>query len=75
MSEWIDIQRWAECVGMERPGMVFEVVNADLQSLLTHCEIPLETPFDWRSPPLKFRVVVEPAPRHSEPLPKPSEGS
>lgn len=75
MSEWIDFQRWTECVGMERPGMVFEVVNGDLQSLMTHCIVPLETPFDWRSPPLRFRVIVEPTPMHSEPLPKPSENS
>lgn len=74
MSEWIDFDHWPECTAMERPGFVFEVVNADQQALLTNCVVPLETPFDWRSPPLRFRVVVESAPRHSEPLPKPSGG-
>jgi hypothetical protein len=40
--------------------------------LLTPCVVPLEVPFDWRSPPLKFRLVAEPEPRHSDPIPAPS---
>lgn len=72
MGDWIDFDRWPECVEMERPGIVFEVVNADNQSLFTNCVVPLETPFDWTSAPLRFRAIPEPKPRHSSPIPKPS---
>jgi hypothetical protein len=72
MAEWIDFDRWPECPQMERPGYVFEVTNAEQQTLLTPCVVPLEVPFDWRSPPLKFRLVAEPEPRHSDPIPAPS---
>jgi hypothetical protein len=72
MAEWIDFDRWPECPQMERPGYVFEVTNAEQQMLLTPCVVPLEVPFDWRSPPLKFRLVSEPEPRHSNPIPAPS---
>ena len=42
------------------------------QTLMTHCIVPLpELPFDWRSPPVEFRAIAEPAPQHSEPLPPP----
>jgi hypothetical protein len=71
MAEWIDFERWPECAQMERPGYVFEVTNVEQQQLLTTCLVPLELPFDWRSPPLKFRLVPEPTPRHSDPLPAP----
>jgi hypothetical protein len=30
-------------------------------------------PFDWKSPPVQFRLVEEPKPRHSEPVPKPRQ--
>jgi hypothetical protein len=72
MVEWIDFERWPECPSMERPGFVFEVTNAEQQTLLTECVVPLEVPFDWRSPPLKFRLVPEPEPRHSDPIPAPT---
>lgn len=73
MSEWIDFSNWAECKAMERPGYVFEVVNSEQLSMLTPCIIPLETPFDWESLPLKFRMVEEAPPRHSAPLPAPTQ--
>lgn len=73
MCEWIDFERWPECRQMERPGYVFEVVNAEDQSMLTTCVVPLHPPFDWSSAPVKFRIVPEPAPRHSDPLPLPAE--
>ena len=53
-------------------GIVVEVVNADNQSLFTTCVVPLETPFDWTSAPLRFRASPEPKPRHSSPIPQPS---
>lgn len=69
MSEWISYDRWPECVRMERPGHVFEVTNDKGQSLFTPCTVPLQLPFDWSSPPTRFRLVVAPAPRRSSPLP------
>jgi hypothetical protein len=73
MSDWIDFERWPECTGMERPGVVFEVQNADLEIMTTTCVVPLQPPFDWASPPVRFRVVEEAPPRHSSPLPAPVE--
>jgi hypothetical protein len=72
MSEWIAIERWAECERMARPGIVFELQNAEGLSLLTLCTptVP-QAPFDWKSPPLRFRAVPLPPPRHSEPIPPP----
>jgi hypothetical protein len=67
--DWMDFDRWPECVSLERPGIVFEVQNGDGLSLLTTCMVPLEVPGEWKTPPLRFRVVPEPMPRHSEPLP------
>jgi hypothetical protein len=69
MSDWIPYERWPECVRMERPGYVFEVTNDKGQSLFTPCTVPLTLPFDWASPPTQFRLVAEPPPRRSSPLP------
>lgn len=70
MSEWIDFNRWPECVSMERPGIIFEVTNEN-QTLFTKCVVPLPLPFDWKSAPVRFRPVLEPKPRLSSPLPRP----
>jgi hypothetical protein len=72
MVDWIDFDRWPECRDMERPGIVFEVENADGQSILTTCTIPLEIPTDWTGGPIRFRSVDAPRPRHSDPLPPPA---
>ena len=72
MGEWVAIEHWPDCVRMERPGIVFEMRNADGQSLVTSCVIPLpEAPFDWRSPALEFRPIPAEPPRHSAPIPTP----
>lgn len=72
MSEWISIAQWQECVNMARPGIIFEIRNAEGQSLLTPCVVPLPNmPFDWKSPPVRFRAVAEPRPEHSTPIPPP----
>jgi hypothetical protein len=73
MSEWIDFDQWTDCIRLERPGYVFEVMNGEGRSLLTVCAMPLQLPFDWKSPPVQFRLVEEPKPRHSEPVPKPRQ--
>ena len=70
MSEWIAIERWAECRQLERPGIIFEVSNGR-QSLFTACTVPLQIPADWTSQPLRFRMVAESLPRHSTPIPAP----
>lgn len=72
MSEWIDFSLWDQCETLARPGYVFEVVNAEDQSMLTVCVVPLEVPFDWASLPLKFRMLPEPSARHSNPIPPPA---
>jgi hypothetical protein len=72
MSDWIDISRWPDCAKMERPGIIFEVRNGLGQSLMTPCVVPMPAlPFDWTSPPVMFRAVEAPAPRHSDPMPEP----
>ena len=72
MSDWIDFRNWKDCGRMERPGTAFEVVNAEGQSIVTRCVEQLQTPADWKSGPLRFRVVALARPRHSDPMPTPS---
>lgn len=72
MAEWIAIDQWQRCAEMARPGIVFEVRNADKLSLFTSCVMPLpDMPFDWQSPAVEFRPVAELPPRPSAPLPEP----
>lgn len=73
MSDWIPFERWQECARLERPGYVFEVANGEGRSLFTACTVPLQQPFDWTSPPVRFRLVTAPPARHSTPLPKPQK--
>jgi hypothetical protein len=70
MSEWLAIAEWERCVELARPGIVFEMRNAEGQSLFTPC-VPFlpQPPFDWASPAREFRAVVEKPPQHSTPLP------
>jgi len=70
MNDWIDFDQWNNCARMERPGFIFEVKNAAGQSLFTSCTQPLQTPWDWTSAPVQFRLVPEPRPHHSAPIPK-----
>jgi hypothetical protein len=72
MSEWLAISQWHECARLARPGVVFEIQNAERQSLFTPCVQPLPSmPFDWTSGPVRFRAVPEPKPQRSAPLPPP----
>ena len=72
MSEWLAISEWHRCVQMARPGIVFEVRNAEGKSLFTPCVTPVPAmPANWTSPPLQFRAVAEPAPERSTPIPPP----
>ncbi len=72
MGEWISIEEWERCRDLERPGIVFEIRNADGLSLFTPCTgaVP-QVPFDWHLPPLEFRPIEELPPEHSTPLPPP----
>lgn len=73
MGEWLAIAEWERCLDMVRPGIVFELRNADGLSMFTPCVTPLPAPpFDWASPAVEFRAVVEPPPQHSSPLPEPA---
>ncbi len=72
MAEWMSIDHWPSCVELERPGIVFELRNAEGLTLLSPCTATdPAAPFDWRSPPAEFRLVGEPAPQHSAPIPPP----
>ena len=72
MGEWIAIAQWQECERMARPGIVFEISNAEGQSLFTPCVVPLPPmPFDWKSAPVRFRAVAEAPAEHSAPIPAP----
>jgi hypothetical protein len=73
MSEWIAITQWETCRALERPGIAFEIRNAQDQRLFTRCEVPLPAmPHGWRSPPTYFRIITEPPAQRSEPMPEPS---
>jgi hypothetical protein len=72
MSEWMAIAQWSECDKLAKPGIVFEIRNADGQSMLTPCVQPLPNmPFDWKSPAIRFRAVAEGDPVRSAPIPEP----
>ncbi len=71
MTDWVDFSHWSECERMARPGYVFEIANAEDQRLLTECMPEIETPWDWVSPPMRFRLVKLAPPVHSTPIPKP----
>jgi len=72
MSEWMTIAQWHECEKLSRPDMVFEIRNAEGQTMLTPCtaQVPAK-PFDWKSAPTMFRVVEAPRPQRSTPMPPP----
>jgi len=75
MGDWMPIEEWQRCINLARPGIVFQIRNADGQLLTTSCIVPLpQLPFDWKSPPLQFRAVGETRPEHSDPLPEPEGG-
>ena len=72
MNDWLDISRWSESITMARPGIIFEIQNADGQTMMAQCAIPLPAaPFDWTSPPARFRAVTEAPPARSTPAPTP----
>jgi len=72
MSEWMAIAQWQDCAKMAKPGIIFEIRNAEGQSLLTPCVglLPAK-PFDWKSAAIKFRAIPQPKPKHSSPMPAP----
>jgi hypothetical protein len=74
MGEWIAMDQWHQCAQMERPGIIFEIRNAEDQALFTRCVVPLPpVPFDWKSQPLRFRAIPEPKATHSTPAPPPKD--
>lgn len=72
MTDWVSFDQWTNCPAMERPGYVFEVANAEGQTLLTRCDPALQKPWDWTSGPVRFRLVPEQKPRRSNPIPAPT---
>jgi hypothetical protein len=74
MSDWMAIAHWQECERMARPGIVFELQNAEGLSLFTPCTPTVPAmPFAWKSPPVRFRAVAEASARHSDPIPPPKQ--
>jgi hypothetical protein len=72
MGEWMAIAHWQDCAKFARPGIVFELRNADGNILVADCSDRVPTPpHDWKSPPIEFRAVVEAKPEHSSPIPPP----
>lgn len=72
MSEWMAIAQWEKCRELARPGIIFEISNAEGKSLFTPCVMPLPPmPFDWKAPPLRFRAMPEATPERSAPIPPP----
>jgi hypothetical protein len=49
---------------------MFEIKNEQDQRQLMACTVPLTWPADWTSAPVAFRLIDEPKPRHSTPIPK-----
>ena len=75
MGEWISIERWQDCLELARPGIIFEISNAEGNSMFTPCVLPMPpAPHNWKSAAVRFRAIPEPAPRHSTPLPAPATG-
>jgi hypothetical protein len=75
MGEWIAIAQWDKCLELARPGIIFEISNAEGKSLFTPCVMPLPpVPFDWKSAPVRFRAIPQSPPQHSSPLPEPPKG-
>jgi hypothetical protein len=71
MADWVPIAKWHDCASMVRPGIIFELRNADGESLFSPCSQNLPTtPFDWKSPPTEFRPVMAEKPHRSGPMPK-----
>ena len=75
MTEWMAIAQWHECAKLARPGIVFELRNAEGLTMLSPCvpKVPAK-PFDWKSPPVVFRTIDAPRPRRSTPMPPPKGG-
>ena len=68
---WYDFSQWHRCAALERPGYVFEIENAEGMKLWTPCSATVELPFQWKSGPQRFRLVIPEQPRHSDPMPPP----
>jgi hypothetical protein len=72
VGEWMAIAQWHECERLKRPGIIFEIQNAEGLSLFAPCTQTMPpAPLGWKSPPVRFRAVVQERPRHSEPIPPP----
>jgi hypothetical protein len=71
-GEWMHFDRWHECGKLGEPASVFEVMNSDGQTMFTTCVERLGVPWDWKSAPIRFRLVTPPRARHSGPIPRPA---
>jgi len=44
----MNIDDWQRCLDLQKPGIVFEIRNADGQTMMTRCTV-LAMPCDWKS--------------------------
>lgn len=72
MSDWLAIAQWNECAKFAQPGIIFELRNAEGQTMLSPCVLPLPpAPASWSSPAVVFRTIPQPKAQHSNPIPTP----
>ena len=76
MGEWIAIAQWDKCLGLARPGIIFEVSNAEGRSLVhTVCGVAATAAVRLEIAPVRFRVVPEFRRSTRRPLPEPPKGA
>ena len=71
-GKWMSMERWPASAAMERPGYVFELENRYGMTIQMHWDEEIILPFDWTSPPLRFRLIVEAEAERSGPIPPPA---
>ncbi len=72
MDGWLPMENWPECRRLEKPGIIFEVQNAEGASMFLQCVVPFPgQPWDWTSPPQRFRAVPLRKPTPTSPIPGP----
>ncbi len=67
---WFKISKWDDCSHLMNKGYIFEIQNAEGQSMFSECVAGVpKAPFDWHSDAVRFRLVKEPKPEHEDPFP------
>lgn len=70
-GRWVPMKHWERCERMMKKGKMFEVQNAEGNSIRTTCtpdRLP-EKPIEWKSDAVRFRVVKAKPLRRSQDMP------